>query len=373
MKKVVTINLNGRAYQVEEAGYEVLKTYLDHAEKTLAKNPDKTEILADIEQAIADKCEPEFAGGKNVVSSKGVERVLQKVGPVNESNNEPYEGEERASGDSPRKLYRLEKEGKISGVCAGLAAYFGTDVTIMRMIFVLLLFVTQGFMILVYIALIVAMPEAKNSEQIAEAHGKPGTANEIVDKVKQVTSDKHVATRIGNAITIISQVISRVAVVLMVLSIILLTGFFVAGIWAVLLGELKMQGVLASIDAWKQIAFFTAAYILIVMPLYWLFRLFESVNQTKTATEHAESHTVTISSVVIWSLAMFTVLTFTAVYAESFREFVRRNGGYVKVGGYALCVDESKCASYDQYFDDNGVLQGRDPSKLDPTITDEWR
>ena len=33
MKKVVTINLNGRAYQVEEAGYEELQVYLSKAEK----------------------------------------------------------------------------------------------------------------------------------------------------------------------------------------------------------------------------------------------------------------------------------------------------------------------------------------------------
>ena len=58
MKKVVTINLNGRAYQVEEAGYEAMKTYLAKAEKTLEANPDKDEILADIEQAIRPLLKP---------------------------------------------------------------------------------------------------------------------------------------------------------------------------------------------------------------------------------------------------------------------------------------------------------------------------
>ena len=55
MNKVVTINLNGRAYQLEEAGYDHLRTYLAHAAKQLADDPDKDEIMADFEQAIADK------------------------------------------------------------------------------------------------------------------------------------------------------------------------------------------------------------------------------------------------------------------------------------------------------------------------------
>ena len=54
MNKVTTINLNGKAYQVEEAGYELLRKYLDQAGVKLEGNPDKTEIMGDFEQAIAD-------------------------------------------------------------------------------------------------------------------------------------------------------------------------------------------------------------------------------------------------------------------------------------------------------------------------------
>jgi hypothetical protein len=40
MQKVITINLNGNAYQLDETGYEALRAYLDHAEAQLANNPD---------------------------------------------------------------------------------------------------------------------------------------------------------------------------------------------------------------------------------------------------------------------------------------------------------------------------------------------
>jgi len=58
-----------------------------------------------------------------------------------------------------KKLYRLPKQGMIAGVVAGLAEYFSMDVTVLRMLFVVLLFATGGFMILVYIIAAIVMPE----------------------------------------------------------------------------------------------------------------------------------------------------------------------------------------------------------------------
>jgi hypothetical protein len=56
MKKVITINLNGNAYQIDESGYAALVAYLEGAERQLEDNPDRAEIVADLEQAIAEKC-----------------------------------------------------------------------------------------------------------------------------------------------------------------------------------------------------------------------------------------------------------------------------------------------------------------------------
>lgn len=56
-------------------------------------------------------------------------------------------------------LYRIPREGKIFGVCAGLASYLNVDVTLVRVIFVLLAFVSGGTAIVVYIVLAVLLPE----------------------------------------------------------------------------------------------------------------------------------------------------------------------------------------------------------------------
>ena len=69
MNKVITINLNGNAYQLEDRGYDALRAYLDNAARRLEGNPDKDEIVADIEQAIADKFRALLSATKTVAVS----------------------------------------------------------------------------------------------------------------------------------------------------------------------------------------------------------------------------------------------------------------------------------------------------------------
>lgn len=57
-----------------------------------------------------------------------------------------------------KKLYRRPKQGMIAGVAAGFAGYFNIDVTLMRIIFVVLAFVTGGAAIIAYIIFAIVMP-----------------------------------------------------------------------------------------------------------------------------------------------------------------------------------------------------------------------
>lgn len=45
---------------------------------------------------------------------------------------------------APRRLVRLPADGKVAGVCAGLAAYFEADVTLIRLVWVVLSIVPGG-------------------------------------------------------------------------------------------------------------------------------------------------------------------------------------------------------------------------------------
>src|SRR5579863_7443222 len=82
MRPVISVSRNGRAYQLEDDAHAALASYLDSAARALAGNPDQAEILADLEQAIADKCERFLGPHKTVVARAEIEQVIREMGPV---------------------------------------------------------------------------------------------------------------------------------------------------------------------------------------------------------------------------------------------------------------------------------------------------
>jgi len=72
--------------------------------------------------------------------------------------------------DVKRPLYRLPKQGKIAGVCAGLADYFDFDVTLVRVIFIIGAFITGGAAILLYIIFAIVLPVSDSTISSAKAH-----------------------------------------------------------------------------------------------------------------------------------------------------------------------------------------------------------
>jgi len=60
--------------------------------------------------------------------------------------------------DTHKKLYRIRQGQMIAGVCNGIAAYFDIDVTLVRVLFVIGLFLSHGGFILGYFVLMVLMP-----------------------------------------------------------------------------------------------------------------------------------------------------------------------------------------------------------------------
>ena len=66
MQRVVSINLNGSVYPLEENGYNALFAYLDAIESRLKDNPDRAQRIAEIERLIAEKCQAYLEPHKTV-------------------------------------------------------------------------------------------------------------------------------------------------------------------------------------------------------------------------------------------------------------------------------------------------------------------
>jgi len=186
MNKVITINLNGRAYQLEENGYEALQSYLRAAESKLNEDPDKAEIMSDLEQALAEKLERFLKPHKTVITQAEAEEVIKEMGPVQPEEKTESPGQSSASekAGNAKRLYRIREGAMFRGVCTGLAAYFNVDVTIVRIIFVVLTILTHGFWILVYLVMMIIIPDANTSAEKAAAFGAPFTAQEFINRAR---------------------------------------------------------------------------------------------------------------------------------------------------------------------------------------------
>ena len=204
MRPVISVSLNGRAYQLEDDAHAALADYLDCASRALAGNPDQAEILADLEQAIADKLERCLNPHKNVIARGEIEQVIREMGPVDSGvgSGAPHDGvspdapnpgggagagagtSRQAGAAAAKRLYQISDGALISGVCKGLAVYLDIDVTLVRVLFVIAAVLTGGLAVLVYLVLMFIVPYANTPEELAAARGLPFNARILVEQAK---------------------------------------------------------------------------------------------------------------------------------------------------------------------------------------------
>jgi len=159
-----TVRLNRSVLQLDDAAHERLEQYLTESRSLLEADPDPQEILADLEQAVADQCTRRLRPEQTVVTLAELEPALEEIGSVQAPGDGPASPREAM----PRALQQVSQGAVISGVCLGLARYFRLDVTLLRVISILLLLGTGGAMVLVYFGLMLLLPYAP-----LEAGGAP--------------------------------------------------------------------------------------------------------------------------------------------------------------------------------------------------------
>jgi phage shock protein PspC (stress-responsive transcriptional regulator) len=196
MNTVIVVNLNGIAFHIEEPGFHSLRAYLDAAQSQLKDNPDRVEIMADLEQAVADKFAHYLKPHKNVVTVPEIDCVIKEMGPVQSDEaaasaqpGAPRDGAQQrrvpSADPATRRLYQIREGAMMSGVCTGLAAYLRVDVTVVRVAFVVLVPLTGGLWILAYGVMMFVIPFANTDEEHAAATGAPFNAQEVIDRAKK--------------------------------------------------------------------------------------------------------------------------------------------------------------------------------------------
>jgi phage shock protein PspC (stress-responsive transcriptional regulator) len=90
---------------------------------------------------------------------------------------------------STKKMYRDSDNRVVGGVSAGLAAFWGIDATVVRVLFIGMS-IFGGLGIVVYIIMWIALPEAKTITERMQMSGEPVTLSNIESSVKKGLNDK---------------------------------------------------------------------------------------------------------------------------------------------------------------------------------------
>ena len=84
MKKTISINIAGILFNIEEDGYEKLRSYLDAIADYFRKFEGSHEIVADIESRIAEILLARKGETSQVVSAADVDHVILTMGKVSD-------------------------------------------------------------------------------------------------------------------------------------------------------------------------------------------------------------------------------------------------------------------------------------------------
>lgn len=185
MKKTININLGNHVFQIDEDAYEILKSYLENLEQHFSGTEEKQEIISDIESRIAEDFSNQSSG--TIVNESMVKNIIARMGSVSDIAENESKNSSKDFGNStemPKRFFRNTDDAILGGVASGIAAYFGVDPLIPRVLFIIFA-LTGGFSVLIYIILWVIMPEAKTAEEKAQMHGKAFTLKDIENLARE--------------------------------------------------------------------------------------------------------------------------------------------------------------------------------------------
>lgn len=217
MKQVEYVSIGGYVFSLEDSASHAAKEYLDQLEAFYSRKESGAEVMEGIEERMAELL-LEKSGKGGVVTLAMVNDVISVLGrpeTIEEETSdapdaEPAEASDRTSKNTNktsarprRRLYRDPANGKLAGVCSGLATYFNVDPAIFRILFVVLtLLGVLNFRFwllepwihisipLVYIVLWICMPAVKTVRQRDELRGEGGTVDDISERVRNTPREE---------------------------------------------------------------------------------------------------------------------------------------------------------------------------------------
>ena len=189
MNEVTRIRLGRIAYDIDINAKKELEKYSRAIRKSLGQDSD---VYDDIEIRMTEILADQGIQAGEVITLNEVLAIESQLGQpgdfASDSNNSGAEADTDNSDNSEphakaaKKYYRDVDHALAGGVLAGLSAYTGIDVTILRLIFVGLCFISFGTFFLVYIIVWMVAPPALTVGEKLEMRGEPVDLASIIEE-----------------------------------------------------------------------------------------------------------------------------------------------------------------------------------------------
>ena len=195
MKEVKKCSISGIAFTMEADAFQVLSRYLESLNDTYRNTDGGKEIVEDIEARIAELILSHQDNSK-VVELSLVEEIIAQMGSAEAIREQEGREAPRGEGRIPRRLYRDMDQARLGGVCSGVAKYFGTSPTWIRLLMFLPLILLLllgwipffwwlvplmsnllGVFFICYLIMWFAVPAARTARQKLEQNGQRITYN----------------------------------------------------------------------------------------------------------------------------------------------------------------------------------------------------
>ena len=161
MKTTENISLAGYAFTIETDAYEELGAYLSDIRTCFSGDASADEIVADIEERIAELLRERCIVGMVVdlpmvldikkrigdpkeLASEDTEASFETKDEAQEQSQQEQPKQEKKADRKNRRIYRNMDERVLGGVCSGLGTYFGLDKVLFRIIFLVIFFIPES-------------------------------------------------------------------------------------------------------------------------------------------------------------------------------------------------------------------------------------
>jgi phage shock protein PspC (stress-responsive transcriptional regulator) len=182
MNEVTHIHLGRQPFTISVDAHQKLKTYLAAIKKEVADE----EVAKEVESRMSELLIERGVAGEKVVLPEDIEYLKEQLGDPGEFGGGDESTEEpKASEEGSKKLYRDTDNALVAGVSAGIANYFGLDVVLVRLVFVLLAIFGGGIGIILYILFWLVVPPAITTSEKLQMRGRPVTLEALKDSVSK--------------------------------------------------------------------------------------------------------------------------------------------------------------------------------------------